>query len=236
MSSIQHVEPLRVPGGVISGVERVGAVFVQPVVTVEEKELLAPQHARDRLAHHVGRVFAHRRRRDRLVELIGLTTPVLEEFVEMLAKGCALLVQETAGEPQANDLGLPGADRDLVVRRDLGALLAGIHRVLSAVHHTVIDPVFDVGALVRGAEQPRMVGFVLGEEQRHLAFARKDECPQRGMRRRDRGRACRCLDLLEVWFLGRAIRLGNPLRPVVAEPQRRQEMQRRPHPVPDWPP
>jgi hypothetical protein len=45
MSFVQHVEPLRVPGIVISGMERVGVVLVQPVVTVEEEELLAPEHA-----------------------------------------------------------------------------------------------------------------------------------------------------------------------------------------------
>jgi hypothetical protein len=48
----------------ISGMERVGAMFVQPIVAIEEKELLAPEHASDRLAHHVGRVFTHGWRRD----------------------------------------------------------------------------------------------------------------------------------------------------------------------------
>ena len=45
------------------------------------------------------------------------------------------------------------------------------------------------------------------------------------MRHGDRRRACRCVSLLERRFLGRSIRFGNPLRPVVAEPQRREEMQ-----------
>ena len=45
------------------------------------------------------------------------------------------------------------------------------------------------------------------------------------MSRRDGGRACRRLDLLDAGFLGRSVRFGNPLRPVVAEPQRRQQMQ-----------
>ena len=54
---VQHVEPLRVPGVAISGMEGVGVVLVEPVVTVEEEELLAPEHAGDGLAHHVGRVF-----------------------------------------------------------------------------------------------------------------------------------------------------------------------------------
>jgi hypothetical protein len=40
--------------------ERVGLVLVQPVVTIEEEELLAPQHAGESLTHHFGCVFAHR--------------------------------------------------------------------------------------------------------------------------------------------------------------------------------
>ena len=40
----------------ISGMEGVGVVLVQPVVAVEEEELLAPEHAGEGLAHHVGRV------------------------------------------------------------------------------------------------------------------------------------------------------------------------------------
>ena len=45
------------------------------------------------------------------------------------------------------------------------------------------------------------------------------------MRCRDRARARRGLDLLEVRFLGRPVGFGDPRRPVVAEPQRRQQMQ-----------
>ena len=37
--------------------EGVGVVLVQPVVAVEKEELLAPEHAGDGLAHHVGRVL-----------------------------------------------------------------------------------------------------------------------------------------------------------------------------------
>ena len=106
---VQHVEPLRVPGTSISGMERVGVVLVQPVVTVEEEELLAPEHAGESLAHHLGRVFAHRWRRDRLVELIGFTKPVSEDLIKLLSEGFALLVWRTAGEPQANHFGLTGS-------------------------------------------------------------------------------------------------------------------------------
>ena len=72
------------------------------------------------------------------------------------------------------------------MRRDLGALLAGVHRALLALHHAVVDAVLDVGALVLLPEKPLVVCFVLGEEQRHLAFAGKDEFTQQRMSRRDR--------------------------------------------------
>ena len=119
---VQHMVPLRVPGISISGMERVGVVFVQPVVTIEEEELLTPEHAGDGLAHHIGRVFTHRWRCDRLVKLIGFTKPVSEDFIKLLSEGFALLFRRTVGEPQANHFGLTGADIDLIVCRDLGAL------------------------------------------------------------------------------------------------------------------
>ena len=193
---VQHVEPLRVPGMSVSGMERVGVVLVQPVVTVEEEELLAPEHAGDGLAHHVGRVFTHRWRRDRLVKLIGFTKPISEDFIKLLSEGFARLVRRTVGEPQANHFGLTGAYIDLVVRRDLGARLAGVHRALVALHHAVVDAVLDIGALVLlPGEKQLVVCFVLGEEQRHIAFAGKDVFTQQRMRYRDRARARRGLDL-----------------------------------------
>ena len=172
---VQHVEPLRIPGVSISGMEGVGVVLVQPVVTVEEEELFAPEHAGDGLAHYVGRVFTHGWRRHRLVKFIGFTKPVNEDFIKLYAKGFALLAGRTVGEPQANHFGLTGADVDLVVRRDLGALLAGVHHTLVALHHVLVDAVLDVGALVLlPGEKPLVVCFVLGEEQRRIAFAGKD--------------------------------------------------------------
>ena len=57
---VQHVEPLRVAGISISAMQGIGVVLVQPVVAVEEEELLAPEHAGEGLAHHAGRVFDSR--------------------------------------------------------------------------------------------------------------------------------------------------------------------------------
>src|SRR4029453_17359969 len=103
--------------------ERVGLVLVQPVVTVEEEELLAPKHAGEGLAHHLGLVFTHRWRRDRLVKLIGFTKPLSEDLIKLLSERFAPLFQRTFGEPQASHFGLTGAYIDLVVRCHLGALL-----------------------------------------------------------------------------------------------------------------
>ena len=84
---VEHVEPLRVPGIAISGMQRVGVVLIQPVVAVEEEELLAPEHAGQGLAHHVGRVFTHGWRRDGLVELVGFTKPVGKDVIKGFPKG-----------------------------------------------------------------------------------------------------------------------------------------------------
>ena len=206
--------------------ERVGVVLVQPVVTVKEEELLAPKHAGDGLAHHPGRVFTHRWRRDRLVKLIGFTQAVSEEFIKLLTEGFVFNVWGTLGEAQANHFALTGAYIDPVVRRDLGALLSGVYRALLALHHAVVDAVLDVGALVLlPGEKQFVVCFVFGEEQRHIAFAGKDVFAQQRMCGRDRARARSRLDLLEDWFLGSPVGCGNPRRPVIAEPECRQQMQ-----------
>jgi hypothetical protein len=90
----------------------------------------------------------------------------------LLSEGFALLVRR--GEPQANHFGLTGAYIDLVVRCHLGALLPWVHGGLFALHHAVVDAVLDVGAFVLLSEEPFVVRFVLGEEQRHII-----RCPYR---------------------------------------------------------
>ena len=107
---VQHVEPLGVAGVAISRVQRVGVVLVQPVVAVEEEELLAPEHAGQRLAHHVGRIGTHRWRRDGLVKLVGFMKPVSKDLIKGLTKRFDVLVRRSFGEPQANYFGLAGAN------------------------------------------------------------------------------------------------------------------------------
>src|SRR6266481_30272 len=145
--------------------ERVGAVLIQPVIAVEEKELLAPKHAGESLAHHLGRAFTYRWRRDRLIKLIGFTEPRSEDLVKLFSEVFGLHVRKTAGEPQPNHFDLTAAYTGLVVRGDLGALLVGVYGALVAVHHTIVDAVFEVGALILlPGEKQFVVCFILGEE------------------------------------------------------------------------
>ena len=206
--------------------QRIGVVLVQPVVAVEEEELLAPEHAGQGLAHHVGLVVTRRGRRDRLVKLIGFAKPISEDFIELLSEGFALLTRRILGKPKANHLGLTSTDIEPEVGCDLGALLLRIHYNLIALHHAVVDAILDVAAVVLlPREKAFVVGFILSEEQRHLAFTGKSEFTEHWMCNRDRTRACRRLGLSEVRLRGSSVRFGNPRRPIVAEPQRGQKMQ-----------
>jgi hypothetical protein len=78
--------------------------------------------------------------------------------------------------------------------RRISALACKIPRfclvTLIALYHAVVDAVLDVRALVLlPAEKPLVVRCVIGEEQRHLAFARKDELTQQRMGCQNRARA-----------------------------------------------
>jgi len=57
-------------------------VLGEPPLEVEVVELLAPQHAGQRLAVHPALVLAQRWRRDPLVELVGVRDPVFEGPLE----------------------------------------------------------------------------------------------------------------------------------------------------------
>ena len=81
------------------------------------------------------------------------------------------------------------------MRRRLGALPRGVHRLLPPVDHVVVDAVLEVRASVHIVEvEPGVVGLVLGHEQRDVAFAEQMIRPQDGMLCRERARARRSLD------------------------------------------
>ena len=97
--------------------EGVGVVLVQPLVTVEEIELLGPEHAGDGLAHDVGRIRGDRRRGDGLVEFVGLLQPGGQCFLKLRPeRGCrgygflAGTGRGLGGEAQPHRRCLAGAD------------------------------------------------------------------------------------------------------------------------------
>ena len=185
-----HVEPadvadvgrVRVPG--------VDAVLAQPAVHVVGVVLLAPQQARERLAHDQRAVGAERRRDDRGVERVGLLDPRGEDRVE---------VERLVGGRQPHaDLGrLAGADLQHVVGGALGARASGERRT---VDHVLVERRLRSGLVV--AEQERCGGLEAPLAQRLVA---REHRVAGGRERRRR----------------------PAVVPGVAEPQRRQQVQRR---------
>ena len=82
----------------------------EPVLAIEEKELLAPQHPGDGLPHDVGSIGTHAGRRHGLIKLIGFLQPIGHDFIEVIKR-----LIDRAGKPQANHFGLTRFKRDVVV-------------------------------------------------------------------------------------------------------------------------
>ena len=83
---VHHMVPLPVPEVAAAAIEGVGVVLVQPLVTVEEVELLGPEHAGDGLAHDIGRIRGDRGRGDGPVELVRLLQPGGQGLVKLRAE------------------------------------------------------------------------------------------------------------------------------------------------------
>ena len=106
------------------------------------------------------------------------------------------------------------------MRRRLGALLLRVHRLFLAVDDVVVDAVLDVGAAVGHAEDALRVGLVLREQQRRVALAVEVALAQLGIDRLDDALRRRAGDLLQAG----PVRAAVP-GPLVAEPERRQDVQ-----------
>ena len=77
-----YVDPFAVPHLPSSCPHRIDALFLEPLVGLQEGVLLAPEHAAQRLPHHIGFIFAELGRCDRLVELVGLAQARFKYLVE----------------------------------------------------------------------------------------------------------------------------------------------------------
>ena len=190
--------------------------------------LFRPQHSGQGLAHHVRAVGTQRGGNDRGVELIALLPAAVDHLIECVAEETILRARGArrrdglrVRQPQAHDGGLAWTDGQPVVGCDEGPGLVRVHHVVPTVDDGVVDPIFDVGRLVRDAEEPLHVGLVLGEQQRHVPVAVEVARAQPRVDGTHDAAARAVLDLGE----GRTRRVGMP-RPLVAEPQPRQQVER----------
>ena len=225
---VEHVGPLGIahPAPLLDRHRRPGAVFGQPCVQVIVKVLLGPQHAGERLAHHPGAVLIrlHGGGHDRGIELVGLLAPRLEDRIEV-AERLGRRLRRRAHQAQADDVRCAGPDADLVVSRRLRSFLRRVHRRRITVNNEIIDAVLHVGRGVRRCEQAGVVGLVLREQERHLAFTVEEVVLQGFLKQRigvvgvDGGMA------LGAGLFQHRLRAAPRPRPRVAEPQRGENMQ-----------
>ena len=105
------------------------------------------------------------------------------------------------------------------MRRRLGPLLLGVHRPCLAVDNVVVDAVLDIRAAVGNPEDALRVGLIFGEQQRHVPCTGRVAFAQSGIAGLDDAHPRGASDLVQP----RPVGLALP-GPLVAEPQRRQDM------------
>ena len=158
MCVIDHVEPFAVAHVPAVPLHRIGIVFHQPLLHIEDEVLFAPEHSSQRLAHHERFVFAPSVSGVMdAIELIRLPETRLEHFVKVLSEGRILArrigvlqsVGGNIGEAQAHDLICSSADGNLVMRRRFCSLLTWIDGFSATVYDVVVDPVLHVRGGVR---------------------------------------------------------------------------------------
>ena len=203
---------------------RLRPVSGQPSLHVVVVELLAPEQPGERLPLHQPLVVRHLGRGERPVEVVRLGQAPREDRVERGTDraGAAL----GGGQAEAHDARAAGGDGPAVARGRLRPRARGAHRVAAAVDHVVVERVLHARRLVRRAPEPARVGHVVGEEQlRRLAvrrLAREVVAPHRLVDREEPHRA-----VARVERGDRGLVAARPPRPAVAEPERRQQLQRR---------
>ena len=116
-------------------------VLLKPSIQIEVVVLLAPEHARQRLAVHAPFVLVQRRRRNPVVEFVGVGDPALEDVLET-AEG---LVDPGRRQTEADGLASAGGHVEDVVGRRLGPDLGGVDRLAAARDDVLVEGVLDVG-------------------------------------------------------------------------------------------
>ena len=141
--------------------ERMALVLLEPSIQIEVVVLLAPEHARQRLAVHAPFVLAQRRRRNPVVELVGVGDPAVEDLLET-AKGIG---GPGRRETEADGLASAGGHVERIVGRRLGPGLAGVDRLVAARDDVLVERILDVRRSIGLAPETAGIALVLGEEQ-----------------------------------------------------------------------
>ncbi len=159
------------------GEQRVPAVFRQPDVPVELVVLLGPEHAGQRLAADHPLVAAEIDGQYVGVELVRLGPAGVHHVVEVVERVPGL----SLSQPHPDPVAFPGRNVQDVVQRRLGPGAIGVDRGGFAVHDGPVDPVLNVGGVVRRVENELVVGLIAGHQDGHLLFCVQPARPERGV-------------------------------------------------------
>ena len=142
-------------------------VLLQPLIQIEVVVLLAPEHARQRLAVHPAFIFVQRLRRNPIVEFVSVGDPAFEYLLET-AEGIVYL---GGRQTQADGLAAAAGHVEDIVGRRLGPDLGGIDRLAASRDDVLVERILDVGRRIGLAPETLRIALILGEEQLRGAIA-----------------------------------------------------------------
>jgi len=199
-------------------------VLAKPFVEIEVVILLGPEHAGNRLANHAALVLTGGGRHERVEEGVRFVLTKSEYIFVGFTEGLGPdgIQRGAIEEAKTNDLLAVGRNVEGVMRGELRACLRRVNRGAIAGGHIVMESVFDVRARIGFVKQALGVGFVLGEKQFRLAFAKEEAFAYFRVMRGDGG-------VFRVAARGGERGLGRSLapRPGIAEPKLRKDVERR---------
>ncbi len=225
--AVEDVRPVPVATPLLAllGWRRLRRVALKPARHLVIIELLRPKQPGMRLPHDA-ELLALRRKGDvHLVKPIRLLPAHLEQRGKIIAEGVALQLA-LRHQPQAHAPAFTRRDGLHVVRRRLGADAGLIDRVGAVVDQRLMKCVLNERLRVRHAEEPLHIRLVLREQNfaKVALVGRIDEeleIAQRGMAAIDLAVA-----RATQFRLDRRVLRQRAPRPGVAEPKRRQQVQR----------
>src|SRR5213080_3895359 len=146
---------------------RLERVALEPAPHVEVVELLAPQHAGERLALDAPHVLIRNAFLQSAVEGISIAHALREDIVKAAEGSRARLAH---AQSHADGGRRAGSNRAHIKRARLGAFACRIDRVAAAVNHIVVERVLEVSLGAAHAEQSREVALVIAEQQAIRGF------------------------------------------------------------------